>query len=114
MAVTELPLFDTVTPEVREIFDYWVEVMNKRANTKLDNKREVRITRALQDYDAETVRKAIKGCTYSDFHMGRNRAGKRYNDLELILRDAPHIESFVDLYEQHRGAEDELQEWLND
>lgn len=112
--MTEVPLFDAVSEDVREVFDYWVDTMNKRSNTLLDNKRQVRITWALSVYDKATVKQAIKGCTYSSFHMGQNASGKRYNDLELILRDAPHIESFLDLYEQHTAADDELEEWLND
>lgn len=107
-------LFSTISPEARDIFAYWVETHKKRANTLLDNKREVRITWALGKYGAEDVRKAIKGCTYSSFHMGQNPARKRYNDLELILRDAPHVEQFLDLFELNVQGETDLEEWLNE
>ena len=40
---------------------------------------------------------AIDGCAASEWHNGANPRGKTYNEITLILRDAEHIEQFVDI-----------------
>ena len=36
----------------------------------------------------------MRGWKFSDWHRGE-RNGKVYNDIELILRDAKHVEQFA-------------------
>lgn len=80
--------------QVKEVFDFWVTTFKKRVNA-IDYKRRVAIGNAIYLYGIENCKDAIRGCTYSDFHMGRNGAGKVYNEIELILRDAEHVERFI-------------------
>jgi hypothetical protein len=40
--------------------------------------------------------------------MGRNKMNKKYDDIELILRDAQHIERFL---EQLDNSSDEKDPW---
>jgi len=35
--------------------------------------------------------------------MGANSRGKRYDDIELVLRDAEHIERFAELYHDYQN-----------
>jgi hypothetical protein len=56
------------------------------------------IQRWLPAYGVERLQAAISGCAKSRWHMGDNDRGKRYDALELILRDAKHIEDFEALY----------------
>ena len=94
--------------DVDEVYHYWVAVMRpgrKRA-PKLDDTRSRKVRAAIADYGVETCKLAIDGCAASDFHMGRNRANKRYDDLELIFRDQSHIEMFLDRVESKKQKGD--------
>lgn len=96
------PLPDGPSPEVVEVFEFWIETLRSdprsRALTKLTEARAKKIANAIKSYGVETCRHAIVGCSESDFHMGRNGRGKKYDDIELILRDAKHIEDFARLH----------------
>ena len=80
--------------QIQEVFDFWVMTFKKRVNA-IDYKRRIAIGNAIYLYGIDNCKDAIRGCTYSDFHMGRNGAGKVYNEIELILRDAEHVERFI-------------------
>lgn len=89
---------EEISSTIKEIFRYWQVAMSK-PKAKLDGKRKNKIRKALNIYTPENLKKAIDGCKNSDYHMGRdkNSYGKKYNDIELILRDSPHIERFIEL-----------------
>lgn len=95
--------------QLLEVFDYWVEQCKGSARRKpiLDSTRRLVIGAAIHDYGVAACKEAILGCTMSDFHMGRNKNGKKYDDIELILRDAKHIEQFLDIYDkgQDKGVD---------
>jgi DNA-binding MarR family transcriptional regulator len=80
--------------EALEIFQYWKKVMD-HPRAKLDDKRKRRIMQALKSYSAEDLKEAINGCAKTPFNMGQNDSNQKYNDLELILRDAKRIEQFI-------------------
>jgi len=89
--------------DLNAVYEHWLEVMRpSRRGRKLvlDDRRRLKIGAAIHDYGVEDCCKAIDGCARSDFHMGRNRMGKRYDDLELIFRDQDHIERFLGLADQ--------------
>lgn len=80
--------------EIKNIFMYWKKKMN-HPHSKLDNKRERRITEALKNYSTEQLIQAIDGCALTPYNMGENDNQQRYDDIELILRDASRIERFI-------------------
>jgi hypothetical protein len=87
--------------DVRRVFDHWVEVHRtprKGPEPVLSDKRKSKITRAIADHGVEVCLQAISGCAMSEWHMGDNPRRKKYDDLELILRDAAHIERFATIY----------------
>lgn len=87
-----------VKPElIREVYEYWCSIMRpgKKRVPALDARRELKVAAAIADYGVDECLLAIDGCAKSDFHMGRNRQNKRYDDLELIFRDQDHIERFL-------------------
>ncbi len=89
------PVTDFDTSSMKEIFEHWQKVMN-HPRSKLDQKRKVKITQALQlGYGVDDLKRAIDGCTKTPYNMGQNDRGQRYDDIELILRDASHIERFM-------------------
>lgn len=86
---------------VMEIFNFWVKTLRnslRGPSPVLTPARDKKIRKALELYGSETCLQAIEGCSLSDFHMGKNKGGRRYDDIELILRDAKHIEQFVQYY----------------
>lgn len=91
--------------DIQEVFDFWVETFQKK-RAKLDIKRELSIGSAIYDWGIDECKKAILGCSLSDFHMGRNKNKVVYNDIELILRDSEKIERFIDLYETEENDVD--------
>ena len=108
------PTVEISDDEVQQVFDLWVEYhrsSRKGPTPVLSDKRRRKIQKALKDYGLQTCLDAIKGCAMSDWHMGDNPRGRRYDDIELILRDSAHIERFATIY-----AEDGLgrSEFLND
>ena len=96
--------------EKQEVFDFWVRTLKSSARRKpiLDEKRLATIGAAIYDYGVEQCKQAIEGCSLSPFHMGRNKMNKRYDDIELILRDAEHIERFLGIYDSQA---DEKEPW---
>lgn len=88
---------------VKMVFDHYVKVMDK-PRARLDDKRKICINRALQTYTARELSEAITGYTHSPFHMGENDRHRRYDDIELLLRDARRIEEGLELYHRHSGA----------
>jgi hypothetical protein len=82
--------------EVEEVFNHWVATFRATGRGPvpiLSDKRKSKIARAIKDYGLETCLHAISGCALSDWHMGENPRGKKYDDIELILRDSAHIEN---------------------
>jgi hypothetical protein len=41
------------------------------------------------------LKQAIDGCAQTPYNMGKNDSGQKFNDIGLILRDAEHIERFI-------------------
>lgn len=86
---------ETVIETVRQVFAHWQAVMNS-PRSKLDAKRTRQIAAALKlGYSADDLKRAIDGCKASPFHMGENDAGRAYNALDLILRNAEKIDQFI-------------------
>ena len=81
--------------KVQEIFNHWRQVMH-HLHAKLDKKRIAKITQALNlGYSVHQLKHAIDGCAYTPFNMGANDRNQKYNSIDLIFRDAEHIERFI-------------------
>jgi hypothetical protein len=81
---------------IQKIFKYWQTEL-EHPLSKLDNKRKRCIEQALkQGFTIDELESAIRGCKQSPYHMGDNKTGQVYDDLTLILRDASHIENFME------------------
>ncbi len=81
--------------DVKEIFSHWQTVMN-HPKAKIDKKRANKIVQSLKlGYSLAELKEAIDGCAKTPFNMGQNDKGQRYDDIELILRDASHIDRFI-------------------
>jgi len=95
---------------IQEVFEYWIDQtwIKRGPRPKMSQPRWRKIALAIHEYGLEGTKLAIRGCTLSPFHMGDNKRGRRYVDIELILRDAAHIENFISLTveEESRGKGD--------
>jgi hypothetical protein len=86
---------DKETDPVNEIFDYWKSVLN-HPRAKMDAKRKNAIKNALKiGYEIDDLKAAIVGCSLTPHNMGINENHQKYDDIELILRSASHIDRFI-------------------
>lgn len=76
----------------QRIFEHWKKAWN-HPGAKLDAKRSRVIDAALQGYDEAELCRSIDGYKLSPHHCGQNDRRTRYDDIELLLRDAKHIEA---------------------
>lgn len=77
---------------VVEVFEHWKSV-HKHPSAKLDAKRQKLIAAALISYSVADLCQSITGYRNSPHHMGQNDKATIYDDIELMLRDAKHIDA---------------------
>lgn len=86
-------LHGDLTDDEWDVFEHWrVTLDHPKAVPTKERKRL--IAKWLPIYGRMRLRAAIDGCSRSAHHMGQNDRHTRYDSLELILRDAKHIEFF--------------------
>lgn len=74
------------------LFDLW-KVEYNHPKAKLDPKRRKKIAAALKlGYSLADLERALRGYKNSPHHMGKNDSNTVYDDIELFLRDAKHID----------------------
>jgi hypothetical protein len=87
-----------IPPTVMEdIWAHYTTTFSGGRKPSLSPERQQLITMAVNEYGAADIKRAITGCSLSDWHMGSNPSGKKYTSIELILRDSEHIERFLQL-----------------
>ncbi len=77
-----------------DIFTHWKKTMN-HPRAAFDDKRKALIRKQLKNYSPEDLINAIDGCAQTPHNMGDNDRSERYDSIELILRDANHIDRFM-------------------
>lgn len=88
-----------IATDVGLVFDHWKQIHN-HPRAQLDDKREKVIRVALAKYAPEELCRAIDGYKRSAYHMGENERRAVYDDIELFLRDAKHIDAGLKYAEQ--------------
>jgi hypothetical protein len=87
---------------VAEVFSHWKFIMGHE-RARMDVKRAQVIRDRLRDgYTLEDLCLAIEGCAASAFHMGMNDRHQKYDSITLILRDADHVDQFIERGEEAR------------
>ena len=76
---------------VVRIFGHW-QTVHRHPQAKLDTKRRRLIQARLKDYSEAELIEAINGYRHSEFHNGVNDRHQRYDGLEVMLRDAAHVD----------------------
>lgn len=106
-AVEQTPL-----DPVKTIFAYWQKKMSS-PKSAMDEKRKSLIVKALKNYEPADICKAIRGCSRTPHNMGQNDRNTKYNGLNLILRDAEHIDYFINLNDSGARPAAETIEQMN-
>lgn len=88
---------------VERLFELWrIRLGHPRA--RLDAARERKIVARLNDgYTEEDLADAIEGCALSEWHRGANDRCAVYDDIELICRDAKHVDQFLAIAHRARA-----------
>ena len=101
------------TKPVLAVFDYWRVTMN-HPQAILDHKRSKAIAARIKEGHAvDKLKRAIDGCKASAWHQGKNNRQTVFDDIELICRDAKHVEEFIARVSGHNTQQRELEDWIN-
>lgn len=89
---------------VERVFTHWRQ-MYGYSKAVLDAKRRRVITEALGMYSEADLCLSITGYQSSPHHMGHNERATVYDDIELFLRDAQHIDAGLRFASQRPRAD---------
>ncbi len=93
---------------ITDIFQHW-QVIQQKPRARLDIARRKIIQARLNDgYSVADLQDAINGCYLDPFYQGDNDRNKAFNDISLILRDAAHVDQFIETYEQAQAKSGRL------
>lgn len=73
------------------VFEHW-QTVHGHPQAKPTEKRRRRIAERLKRFSLDELRQAIDGYKLSPFHMGANKDGVKYDDIELFMRSDEHVE----------------------
>lgn len=91
------PSVNQLDYNINHLFAFWKNTMGKSGATKLDSKRKSKLSQRLKDgYTVDQIKQAIINCSKTPHNMGQNDRGQKYNDIELICRDAANLERFIE------------------
>lgn len=88
-----------VSAAVERVFKHW-QATHNHPRAVLDVKRRKLIRDRLRTHDEATLCEAISGYLHSTHHMGINDRNAVYDDIEIFLRDAKHIDAGLKLFAQ--------------
>jgi hypothetical protein len=83
---------DPFAGDVEVVFSHWRTTFG-HPRAQLDGKRRKLIRDRLRDYTVDDLRLAIDGYRHSPHHMGQNDRATVYDDIEVFLRDAKHVDA---------------------
>lgn len=94
---------------VTVVFDHWKQTFG-HPKARLDGKRTKAIAGMLKLFGVDDLLKSISGYRKSRWHMGANDRKKVFDDIELFMRDAKHVEAGLRLFDDP-NAEFEGMPW---
>lgn len=90
--------------DIAQVFAYWRRIMGRQAAKLTKGRKEKINARLAEGYTPIQLCAAIDGCRASAFHMGDNRHRRRYDSLDLILRNGEKVEDFIGLRRPVNGG----------
>lgn len=91
---TRKALEDALTDDEWQVFEHWREELGHTKAVATPERKRL-LAKWLKIYPVAALQRAIDGCRATPWNMGENPGHVRYDGLELILRDAAHIERFM-------------------
>lgn len=91
------------------VFEHWKQTFN-HPKARMDAKRTKAIAGMLKLFGTDDLLKSISGYRKSNWHMGKNDRKKVFDDIELFMRDAKHVEAGLKLFDDP-NAEFEGMQW---
>lgn len=86
---------NSLAAQARDVFSVWRATLN-HPRSVLDTKRERLIIARLKDgYTVAQLQDAARGCKASAYHQGQNDSKTVYDRVDLIYRDAEHVDQFL-------------------
>ena len=91
---------DTPAPAdpVRQVFDHWASVVWAKASTreaKFSEERQRVIRARLRSFTVEELCEALSRAAQSDYHLGKNDAGKFYGDVDNLLGSGGKVDKWL-------------------
>lgn len=96
------------TPDVDLVVEHY-QKFHPQAHPDLKVRAKIK-ARLNDGYTAEQLCKAIDGCHLSPWHCGMNDNGRKYQGLELIIRDSTKVDQFIALSNPKTAALQTLSE----
>lgn len=89
------PLLEKQKPPdlAEDIFNHWREKTGSHKAKFDSDRRKLIEARVRQGYSPLDLKACIDGYCTSPHHLGQNDRGKKYLSLELMLRDAEHVDA---------------------
>lgn len=92
----DTPASAKISVEAQRVFEHWVRVRKKPPTTLFSPERKRKVLARFADkFTVDQLCKAIDGVASSPHHRGENDRNTVFDDLELICRDAKHVEQFL-------------------
>ncbi len=80
----------------KEVFGHWLETFGKKS--KLDAKRDRSIKARLDEgYTVADLKRVCDNIKASKYHQGDNKSGAVYDSIDLLFRDADHVDKYLAL-----------------
>lgn len=90
----EEEIHTSTSSPVEIVFDHWRQT-HGHPKARLDPKRKKIISVALKSFPQDELCRAIDGYKRSTWHQGKNDRREVFDDIELMLRDAKHVENGI-------------------
>jgi hypothetical protein len=104
VTVTLPAVTQDVSPDVLAVFEHYRSYhprAHKKPHSKMREWSKIR-ARLAEGCTVDDLKLAIDGCHRSPFHMGENDNNRKYDSLELIVRDGSKVQSFIELAQEDK------------
>lgn len=107
LVLLEVP--EEANDDVQKVWDAYLATLERcgfPTKRQLDANRKKLIRTRLKDFSVDDLVKAVEGLEFSSFHRGDNDSKKRYDGIELILRNAGNVERFIGYHDSQPNSTD--------
>lgn len=92
------------TGDVTDVIDHYRQYKPRSRPHKSEAVRSKVAARLRDGFSVGELKAAIDGCFRSTYHQGDNPNGRKYDSLELILRNPEKVTQFMEIPNQPRPA----------